>query len=46
MRATVVHDVVTLNGSVLEDNTDWYAEDTARNIWYLGENTTTGHVYR
>jgi hypothetical protein len=41
VRATVVHDVVTLNGSVLEDTTDWYGQDTAGNIWYLGEDTTT-----
>jgi len=38
--ATVVHDVVTQNGSVKEDTLDWYAQDVHGNIWYLGEDTT------
>jgi hypothetical protein len=29
---TVVHDVVTLDGSVIEDTFDWYAQDKAGNI--------------
>ena len=37
--ATVVHDVVTQDGSVLEDTLDWYAQDVDGNIWYLGEDT-------
>jgi hypothetical protein len=37
--ATVVHDTVTENGSVIEDTFDWYAQDADGNIWYLGEDT-------
>jgi len=37
--ATVVHDVVSENGSVIEDTLDWYAQDVDGNIWYLGEET-------
>ena len=39
--ATVVHDVAKdEKGTVLEDTYDWYAQDTAGNVWYLGEDTT------
>jgi hypothetical protein len=37
--ATVVHDVVTEDGEVVEDTYDWYAQDSAGNVWYLGEET-------
>jgi hypothetical protein len=37
--ATVVHDVVSMDGEVLEDTLDWYAQDSAGNLWYLGEDT-------
>jgi hypothetical protein len=37
--ATVVHDVVTEDGEVVEDTYDWYAQDKDGNIWYLGEDT-------
>jgi hypothetical protein len=37
--ATVVHDVVSENGHVVEDTLDWYAQDTLGNLWYLGEDT-------
>ena len=37
--ATVVHDVVTEDGELIEDTFDWYAQDTAGNVWYLGEET-------
>ena len=33
----VVHDVVTLDGEVVEDTLDWYAQDRAGNVWYFGE---------
>jgi hypothetical protein len=39
INATVVHDVVTQDGSVKEDTLDWYAQDVHGNIWYLGEDT-------
>jgi hypothetical protein len=34
-----VHDVVTEDGSLVEDTYDWYAQDDKGNIWYLGEDT-------
>jgi hypothetical protein len=37
--ATVVRDVVSEGGEVIEDTFDWYAQDTDGNIWYLGEDT-------
>jgi hypothetical protein len=37
--ATVVHDVVTQDGEVIEDTLDWYAQDADGNIWYMGEDT-------
>ena len=37
--ATVVHDVVSEDGDLVEDTLDWYAQDAAGNIWYLGEDT-------
>jgi len=38
---TVVHDVATdEDGAVLEDTYDWYAQDTAGNVWSFGEDTT------
>lgn len=39
VEARVVHDVVTEDGDVVEDTYDWYAQDSAGNIWYLGEDT-------
>jgi hypothetical protein len=37
--ATVVHDVVSDHGEVVENTFDWYAQDACGNVWYLGENT-------
>jgi hypothetical protein len=37
--ATVVHDVVTEDGELVEDTWDWYAQDKDGNVWYLGEQT-------
>jgi hypothetical protein len=36
---TVVTDVATHGGTVLEQTTDWYAEDKHGNVWYFGEAT-------
>jgi len=36
---TIVHDRVSLNGSLIEDTFDWYAQDTDGNIWYFGEDS-------
>lgn len=38
--ARVVHDVVTERGKPVEVTDDWYAQDRAGNVWYLGEHTT------
>jgi hypothetical protein len=40
IRARVVRDVVTEDGEPVEVTDDWYAQDRAGNIWYLGEDTT------
>jgi hypothetical protein len=37
--ARVVRDTVTMNGEIVEDTLDWYAQDAAGNVWYLGEDT-------
>jgi hypothetical protein len=45
--ARVVHDVVTERGEPIEKTFDWYAQDSAGNVWYLGEDTKEykhGHV--
>lgn len=38
--ARVVRDVVTERGKPVEVTDDWYAQDKAGNVWYLGELTT------
>jgi hypothetical protein len=35
----VVHDFLTLNGKLIEDTLDWYAQDRDGNVWYFGEAT-------
>ncbi len=35
--ATVVRDTVTLDGVLVEDTYDWFAQDAEGNVWYLGE---------
>jgi hypothetical protein len=40
VQAVVVHDVVRSGGRLVEDTFDWYAQDKAGNVWYLGEDTT------
>lgn len=37
--ARVVRDTVSLDGAVVEDTFDWYAQDAEGNVWYLGEDT-------
>lgn len=37
--AVTIHDQVFLDGALVEDTYDWYAEDSEGNIWYLGEET-------
>jgi hypothetical protein len=36
----VVLDQVTANGDVIEKTFDWYAQDSAGNVWYFGEDST------
>ncbi len=45
--ATVVKDVARVDGKVTEATRDWFAQDCAGNVWYLGEATKAydhGHV--
>jgi hypothetical protein len=37
--ATVVHDTASLDGELIEDTFDWFAQDKEGNVWYLGEDT-------
>ncbi|MCC6695939.1 MAG: hypothetical protein IT365_09960 [Candidatus Hydrogenedentes bacterium] len=37
VECTVVRDTVTLEGEVVEDTYDWYAQDVDGNVWYFGE---------
>jgi len=39
IRSRVVHDVVSAGGQPVEKTVDWYAQDSAGNVWYMGENT-------
>jgi hypothetical protein len=40
IEARVIRDTVTENGAPVEITDDWYAQDQAGNIWYLGEYVT------
>jgi hypothetical protein len=37
--ARVVRDTVRSDGELVEDTLDWYAQDSAGNVWYMGEDT-------
>jgi hypothetical protein len=37
---TVVRDVVSIDGQMIEDTHDWYAQDKDGNVWYMGENVS------
>ena len=39
IEARVIRDTVSENGTPVEITDDWYAQDSAGNIWYLGEAT-------
>jgi hypothetical protein len=41
VRATVIDDRVYKNGRLAERTHDYYAQDRAGNVWYLGEDTAT-----
>lgn len=36
----IVRDVVSLDGEVIEDTYDWYAQDDEGNVWYFGEDVS------
>jgi hypothetical protein len=40
INATVVSDIATHDGAMLEKTFDYYAQDVQGNVWYLGEDTT------
>ncbi len=40
IEARVIRDTVTKDGAPVEITDDWYAQDNAGNIWYLGEYVT------
>ena len=35
----MVRDTVRSEGQLVEDTFDWYAQDSAGNVWYMGEDT-------
>jgi hypothetical protein len=37
--ARVIRDTVFLDGELVEDTWDWYGQDAAGNVWYIGEDT-------
>jgi hypothetical protein len=39
IRATVVSDIVTEDGRLVEKTFDWFAQDDRGRVWYLGEST-------
>lgn len=39
IEARVIRDTVYRGGEIVEDTFDWYAQDAAGAIWYLGEDT-------
>jgi len=39
IQATVVHDVVSEGGPIIENKWDWYEQDACGNVWNMGENT-------
>ena len=39
VKCVVVRDTLSLDGKVLEDTFDWYAQDKEGAVWYFGEDT-------
>jgi hypothetical protein len=35
----VVRDTVSVDGEIVEDTNDWFAQDVDGNVWYMGEDT-------
>jgi hypothetical protein len=40
VQTRVVRDTAFVDGLLAEDTFDWFAQDTAGNVWYMGEDTT------
>ena len=40
IECVVVRDTVSIDGALVEDTWDWYAQDTEGNVWYMGEDST------
>ncbi len=40
VNCTIVSDVVSIAGQVIEDTHDWYAQDKGGNVWYMGEDVS------
>jgi hypothetical protein len=40
VNCTVVRDIVSIDGQVIEDTYDWYAQDKDGNVWYMGEDVS------
>ena len=40
VECTIVRDLVLLDGVILEDTYDWYAQDLDGNVWYMGEDVS------
>lgn len=38
IQVVIQHDVVSVDGVVVEDTFDWLAQDDSGNLWYMGEN--------
>jgi hypothetical protein len=43
VKCTVVRDTVSSHGRPIEHTLDWYAQDKAGNVWYMGEGTRELH---
>ena len=39
VETVVVRDTASIDGEVVEDTYDWFAQDAAGNVWYFGEDT-------
>ena len=37
VQCTAVRDTVTIEGELVEDTIDWFAQDRSGNVWYFGE---------
>ena len=40
IQATILRDTVYLDGEMVEDTYDWFAQDQAGSVWYLGEDVS------